>query len=178
MSSVVPTQSPADVKASRSQDDLSITVTWAPSTFEDVGAFFIHKITATPGSSTRRRRQSANPVVQYEPYNETSTVITGLDPREGYSVTVTYVIFGQNGDVTGPDSNPIQVLPSKLKTDIMKCNLEHKSQSVNIYFSLFSKDIFIPSSSSSSTTRSTTSTSMSPPPPTLTSSGGVSIGLY
>ena len=133
MSPVVPTRSPADVKASRSQDDLSITVTWASSTFEDVGAFFIYKITATPGSSNRRRRQAANPVVQYEPYNETSTVITGLDPREGYSVTVTYVIFGQNGDVTGPDSNPIQVPPSKLKTDIMKCNLEHVNQLTSIF---------------------------------------------
>ena len=125
MALLVPTQSPADIKASRSQDDLSITVTWAASTFEDVGAFFIYKITAAPGSSSGRRRQSANPVVQYEPYNETSTILTGLDPREGYSVTVTYVIFGQNGDITGPDSNPIQVPPSKLKTDIMNCNLEY-----------------------------------------------------
>ena len=114
MSPVVPTQSPADVKASRSQDDLSINVTWAPSTFEDVGAFFIYKITATLDSTDRRHHQVANPVVQYEPYNETSTVLTGLDSKEGYSVVVTYVILGQNGEVTGPDSNPIQVPPSKL----------------------------------------------------------------
>ena len=125
MAPLAPTQSPSDIEASRSQDDLSITVTWAASTFDDVGAFFIYKITAAPGSSNGRRRQSANPVVQYEPYNETSTVLTGLDPREGYSVTVTYVILGQNGEETGPDSSPIQVPPSKLKTDIMNCNLEH-----------------------------------------------------
>ena len=113
MSPVVPTQSPADVKASRSQDDLSINVTWALSTFEDVGAFFIYKTIATSGSSNDKRRQVANPVVQYEPYNETSTVLTGLNPREEYSITVSYVILGQNGEVTGPDSNPIQVPPSK-----------------------------------------------------------------
>ena len=110
---LVPTQSPADVKASRSQDSLSITVTWSPSNFEDIGAFFIYKITATPDSSNGKRRQVTNPIVQYEPYNETSTILTGLDPTEGYSVTVSYVILGQNGEVTGPDSNPIQAPPSK-----------------------------------------------------------------
>ena len=113
MSSLVPIQTPVDIKASRSQDSHSIIVTWSPSTFEDVGAFFIYKIIATSGNSNDKRRQVANPVVQYEPYNETSTVLTGLDPREEYSITVSYVILGQNGEVTGPDSNPIQVPPSK-----------------------------------------------------------------
>ena len=108
MSFLVPIPSPVEIKASRSQDSFSIIVTCSPSTFKDVGAFFIYKITATPDSS-----QVANPIVRYKPYNETSTILTRLDPRKEYSVTVSYVILGQNGEVTGPENNHIQVPPSK-----------------------------------------------------------------
>ena len=108
---VIPT--PVDIKASRSRDSFSIIVTWSSSTFEDVGAFFIYKITATPDSGNGKRRQVGTAIVQYKYYNETSTILTGLDPREEYSVTVSYVIFGQNGEVIGPDNNPIQVPPCK-----------------------------------------------------------------
>ena len=55
----------------------------------------------------------ANPIVRYKSYNETSTILTRLDPRKEYSVTVSYVILVQNGEVTGPENHPIQVPPSK-----------------------------------------------------------------
>ena len=91
------------MKAILSEDKRSINVSWDRSSFNDIGAFFVYKVTATP--ITTRRRQSAVPIVKIVPHDESSVTLTRPDPNVGYEITVGYVISDQNGqDIDGPTS--------------------------------------------------------------------------
>ena len=103
---LVPSRRPNGIKAIRTPDRSSIYVSWNYSTFDEVGAFFIFKVSATP-ITTSRHRQSGTPVEKLVLYNETSTTLS-VDTSVDYYVTVSYVISnGTNGDIDGPTSEPI-----------------------------------------------------------------------
>ena len=103
---LVPSRSPNGIKAIRTPDKSSIYVSWNYSTFDEVGAFFIYKVSATP-ITTSRQRQSGTQIEKLVLYNETSTTLS-VDTSVDYYVTVSYVISnGTNGDIDGPTSEPI-----------------------------------------------------------------------
>ena len=92
-----------------------ITVSWDPVSLEDAGGFFKYVITAT---SDERKRQSDPQPVEVR-YNETSGVVSGLDPPTSYTVTVSVRLFGVNTAETtdGPTTAPIVVEPNPEHTD-------------------------------------------------------------
>ena len=102
---LVPSRSPNGIKSIRTPDKF-IYVSWNYSTFDEVGAFFIYKVSATP-ITTSRQRQSGTLIEKLVLYNETSTILR-VDTSVDYYVTVSYVISnGTNGDIDGPTSELI-----------------------------------------------------------------------
>ena len=88
---------------------MSITINWNYKPFNEVGSFFIYKVTATP--ITNQKRQSGDQIERTVPYNVTSVTLTGADPNINYQITVSYVIYGPNGtEIAGPASNPVTLI--------------------------------------------------------------------
>ncbi|XP_019860942.1 PREDICTED: receptor-type tyrosine-protein phosphatase kappa-like, partial [Amphimedon queenslandica] len=97
---------PERVEATLSHDKTTITVSWDSKTFDEVGAFFAYKVTATTTST--RKRQSGSPIEMIVPYNTTSVSFTGVNPNLMYQITASYIAYSQNGsEMTGPPSNPV-----------------------------------------------------------------------
>ena len=88
---------------------MSITINWNYKPFNEVGSFFIYKVTATP--ITNQKRQSGDQIERTVPYNVTSVTLTGADPNINYQITVSYVTYGPNGtEIAGPASNPVTLI--------------------------------------------------------------------
>ena len=88
---------------------MSITINWNYKSFNEVGSFFIYKVTATP--ITSQKRQSGDQIERTVPYNVTSVTLTGADPNINYQITVSYVTYGPNGtEIAGPASNPVTLI--------------------------------------------------------------------
>uniref|UniRef100_A0A1X7TV47 Protein-tyrosine-phosphatase n=1 Tax=Amphimedon queenslandica TaxID=400682 RepID=A0A1X7TV47_AMPQE len=97
---------PERVEATLSHDKTTITISWDSKTFDEVGAFFAYKVTATTTST--RKRQSGSPIEMIVPYNTTSVSFTGVNPNLMYQITASYITYSQNGsEMTGPPSNPV-----------------------------------------------------------------------
>ena len=96
VSVLTPSRSSNDVKAFRMPDRSSIYVLWNYATFDEVGAFFIYKVSATP-ITTSRHHQSGTPIEKLVLYNETSTIVR-VDTNVDYYVTVSYVLCNTNSE--------------------------------------------------------------------------------
>jgi uncharacterized membrane protein len=84
-------------------DGTLIYVTWIGTTIDDIGSFFIYKISAIPISSSRSR-QIGDPIVKLVLSNETLTTLI-VEANERYSVSVIYVTLSSNGtEIEGPSS--------------------------------------------------------------------------
>ena len=93
------------VNTSISDDGTTMNVSWQPITLEQARGFFVYRIVLTPLSSNKR-----NDLSKDVPPDQTSTTLTGLDPRVSYAVTAG-VVNEDNPDLIGPVSSPVIVEP-------------------------------------------------------------------
>ena len=93
----------------RSDDGITMFITWDPITLEQARGLFQYRITLS--ASTDRRRQSTGRTINV-PFNVTSYNVTGLDPQLTYSVSIRVGVYNESapdGISDGPTSPPIFV---------------------------------------------------------------------
>lgn len=98
---------PTGVSIVQSSDRSSITVSWDSASINDLGAFFVYRIKATPLSTSSNRRRQA-PIIRTVPYNTSTVTLMNIDPSAYYNITVLYVT---QGNIEGPPSPPF--IPGK-----------------------------------------------------------------